>query len=72
MSILGRCVIEISHETRDILREKGYTPRGISYDSIINTMISENNKLKDKNKKVENQNDKLQDAFVKLANKFGD
>ena len=72
MSILGRCVIEISHETRDLLRKKGYTPRGISYDSIINTMISENCKLKNQNEKVENQNDKLQDAFVKIANNFGD
>lgn len=69
MSIRGRCVIAISHETRDTLKKMGATPNGISYDSILNTIILDNETVINKYRNCKNKNEKLQDAVIKLATK---
>lgn len=65
-------MIEISHETRDTLKKMGATPRGISYDSILNMIIRENKKIREKYKKCKDKNEDLQDSVIKIATNIGD
>lgn len=72
MSVLGKCLIEISVTNRDKLISRGAAARSKSYNVVLSELIKENDELNKTNDKISKQNDELQEAMIKIATSNGD